>query len=133
MATRPYSVHLLDNARDGGLVLVRDGFSWLAFLFSVPWALYHRLWRVAGGLFVLQVALAALMLWAGLNEAQQGIVSLAVALAVGLAADEFRRGGLKRRGYAFEEIVMAENMDAATRRYLDARPDVAGRLAATGS
>ena len=44
MKTRLYTVHLLDDASDDGLVLVKEGFSWPAFFVAVPWALFHRMW-----------------------------------------------------------------------------------------
>ncbi len=44
-------------------LLVRDGFSWPAFAFSVLWFLYHRLWIAA------LVVLAGLMALAGLGHA----------------------------------------------------------------
>ena len=46
---RLYSVHLrrhgLDPDRD--IVLVKEGFSWPALLFSFLWALRHQLWLAA--------------------------------------------------------------------------------------
>ena len=52
---RVYTVHLrrhgLMPERD--LVLVREGFSWWAFLFTSLWALWHRMWWEALGLFAI--------------------------------------------------------------------------------
>ncbi len=129
MKTRLYTVHLLDDTSDNGLVLVKDGFSWPAFFVSVPWALFHRMWRVAAALVALQVVIGVLMAFAGFNDVQQGIVSLVVAIAIGYGADELRRGSLRRRGYTFEDVVAEEDADRATRRFLDARPELATRLA----
>lgn len=133
MASRPYTVHLRDDARHDALLLVRDGFSWMAFLFSVPWALFHRMWLVATALVMVQFGLGALMVWGGLNDVQQSVLSLTLAIAIGFAADELRRWTLTRRGYFFEDVVVADNEDHAARRFLDTRPALTSRLAALRS
>lgn len=129
MAMRPYTVHLKEEAGDAGLVLVKDGFSWPAFFFAVPWALFHRMWWVAGGLVALQIVIGTLMAYAALSEVQQGLVSIFVALAIGYSADELRRGTLHRRGFVHMDVVLAGNTDIALGRFLDARPALAERLA----
>lgn len=129
MKTRLYTVHLRDDVNDEGLVLVKDGFSWPAFLISIPWALFHRMWDVALALVLVQVALVAIMGFAGLSEIQQSVMSLIVALAFGYSADELRRWNLSRRGYALEDVVLEQSPDRALGRFLDARPHLALRLA----
>ncbi|MBL6932957.1 MAG: DUF2628 domain-containing protein [Rhodospirillales bacterium] len=129
MKTRLFTVHLLDDLGDDGLVLVKDGFCWPAFFVAVPWALFHRMWLIAALIVVLHVFVGVSMTVAGFNEVQQGIVSFMVAVALGFSADEIRRWVLSRRGYSFEDVVVEENADRATRRFLDERPDLAVRLA----
>ena len=133
MKTRLYTVHLLDDVSDDGLVLVKDGFNWPAFFVAVPWALFHRMWRVAAAFAALHILIGVLMAVMGFNEMQQGIVSLIVAVAIGFSADELRRWALNRRGYSFLDVVVEENFDRATQRFLDARPDLATRLAGAPS
>lgn len=130
MKTRIYTVHLLDNADP---VLVKQGFSWPAFFLAVPWALFHRMWWVAAAFVILQIALAAIFVAAGLSELQQGIVTLVVAIAIAAAADELRRYALNRRGYDFVDVVVEENRERALRRFLEVRPELAARLARAGS
>jgi len=125
MKTRIYTVHLHDNADP---VLVKQGFSWPAFFIAVPWALFHRMWWVAGFFVVLQMVLAALFVTTGMSEAQQAIVSLVVAISIASAADELRRNTLNRRGYRFADVIVEENQDRALRRFLDARPELAASL-----
>lgn len=129
MKTRLYTVHLHDALSDDGLVLVKDGFSWPAFFIAVPWALFHRMWLVAGIFAGLHIAIGVTMAVASFSDLQQGIVSLVIAVAIGFGADEIRRWSLKRRGYSFEDVVIEENTDRATRRFLDAHPDITYRLA----
>ena len=130
MKTRLYTVHLLEDASDDGLVLVKEGFCWPAFLIAIPWALFHRMWWVAGAFMVLQIAMAIVFKVTALAEAGQGIASFAFALAIGFAADELRRNALTRHGYSLEDVVAEQNTDRATQRFLDARPELAVRMAA---
>jgi len=126
MKTRIYTVHLHDNAEP---VLIKQGFNWPAFFLAVPWALFHRMWWVAAALVVLQIVLAAIFITAGFSEPQQAIVSIIVAIAIATAGDELRRDALTRRGYRFADVVVEENTERALRRFLDARPELAARLA----
>ena len=59
MSLKVYTVHLRQPARDAerDLVIVREGFSWGAFLVSVLWALWNRLWLVAIVLMALELVL----------------------------------------------------------------------------
>ncbi|MDP7343244.1 MAG: DUF2628 domain-containing protein, partial [Alphaproteobacteria bacterium] len=42
----------------GGALFVREGFNWLAFLFSIPWAIGHGLWL---GALIMAAALAMIV------------------------------------------------------------------------
>ena len=130
MKTRLYTVHLLEDASDDGLVLVKEGFSWPAFFMAIPWALFHRMWWVAGAFMVLQIAMAIVFKVTAMAQAGQGVASFALALAIGFAADELRRNALTRRGYSLKDVVVEQNTDRATQRFLDACPELATRMAA---
>jgi len=95
---RAFTVHIKDDRQDTA-VLVRDGFSWAAFLFTVLWAAWHRMWWWALALFVLfavtGVVMAKLSLGAGLSFLIHGIFSV----IIGLGAGEMRRWHLTRRGF----------------------------------
>ena len=51
---RVYTVHILPgaDALEDAPLLVREGFCWPAAIFTVFWALWHRMWLVAGLLFI---------------------------------------------------------------------------------
>ena len=115
---------------DGGLTVVRDGFSWPAFLFAVPWALWHRMWWVAAALAALQVVLGFLPGLAGLGQVAQGALSFGLALAIGFVAADLRDWSLINRGDAAVDVVLAENREMAEHRFLENRPQLAAGLAA---
>lgn len=106
-------------------VLVREGFSWGAFLLALPWFLLHRMWLEALGYLGLVLLLAALVpAWAALP------VALALQFLVGAHAADLRRAALARRGRPASQVVAAADADLALARLLEARPEVARTIAA---
>jgi hypothetical protein len=101
-------------------MLVPEGFAWLAFLFGLPWLLWHRLWLEAaiyvGGLAMLVLLLPATALVPA---------SLALQVLLGAHAQDLRRMALARRGYAEAHVVVAGDADRALARVLEARPELA--------
>jgi hypothetical protein len=94
-------------------VLVRDGFSFLAFLVPPLWLLWHRLWIEAA----LAFAATALGETAGFGFIG-AMLSLLVAIFVGLEGQTLRVNALGRRGWREWGVVEASNVEEAEIRYL---------------
>jgi hypothetical protein len=128
---RAYTVHLrrqgLDPDRD--IVLVKEGFCWPALLFSVLWALWCRLWWVALGLLVVEVALSGAGTLLGLDPLSEAAISLGFAVIVGFVANDLKRWTLRRQGFAEAAVIIASDRDAAERRFYDHNPRLAAELA----
>lgn len=120
MGTRVYTVHTnsWSAAPDGEAVLIREGFSWPAFVFGPLWALWHGLWRTAIVLLVLLLAVGGGTVAAGLTDAGELVLTLALHAAIGLWANDWRRRVLARRGFVERGAVMARRLRDAERRYL---------------
>jgi hypothetical protein len=97
-------------------VLVRDGFSWGAFIFQVLWCLYRRLWLAAAVLLVLTVGADLLMNWAGLPAWAVASVSLVIVILFALEANDLRRRKLERQGMMLAGVVVASNTVEAEAR-----------------
>lgn len=110
--------------RAADLVLVREGFSWGAFLFGPVWLAVNRLWLVALATLLLAVALGA-VLPAGLAIP----AVLALGFLLGAHGRDLRRHALARRGYAEAGVVAERDMERALARLLTERPDLAAPLA----
>jgi hypothetical protein len=121
---RVYTVHLRPGASepDNGAVLVKEGFCWPAFFFSVLWALWHRMWLTAALFLVVILAAGVVVEALALPSEVALALDLAVALLIGWGANDLRRAALAREGYTFEGIVAAAGEDAAARRWFDIHP-----------
>lgn len=113
---------------DRGVVMIKEGFSWPAFFFSLVWALWCRLWLVALGIFLVELGLNGLLTAIGADPPTQAAVSIGLAAALGLVGNDLKRWTLTRRGYVESGVVAAVDGDAAESRFFDSRPDIAAEL-----
>ena len=101
-------------------VLVREGFSWGAFLFGPLWLAARRAWIPAG------LVLAALVLADVLMPNIRGVVlDLGAAFMLGLMGRDLQRWSLEQRGYLMTHVLAARDEDEAWMRLLNRRPDLA--------
>ena len=127
---RIYTVFLRKTADplftpDLGAVFVREGFNWAAFFFTWIWALVNRLWIAAAILFAGDVAIALVHEAIDLDSASQLWTTLAWHIVAGFVAEDLRRWSLHLSGYALAEIVAAEGLAAAERRFFEHHPAMA--------
>lgn len=124
MSLKVYTIHVKGAAgQDAGFdpdaILVPEGFSILALLFQGFWALYHRLWLVALGLFIVTfVAEAAAEYLLG-DATIVFAVNLGLAILIGAEARNLWRWTLERRGYREAGVVLGETLEDAERRYFE--------------
>jgi hypothetical protein len=102
--------------------LVRDGFSFLAFIVPPLWLLWHRLFAEAAVVFALMFAIGAGAEAAGLGFAGS-LASLLVSIYVGLEGAAMRIAGLVRRGWREAGVIDADTLDDAEARYVAASMD----------
>lgn len=120
---RIYTVHqrVWSSSPDRDAVLVREGFSWPAFFFSVAWALVHRMWFAALLMAAALAGLAALTDALGVSGFVAEAIGLAVAFWIGCEANDWRRAALRRRGYAELGVVCAADRARAEHRAFELR------------
>jgi hypothetical protein len=122
MALKRYSVHLSPFAAgpDRDALFVRDGFSWAALLFGPFWALWHRLWWVALGMFAVALALAATEALLALDPATGSVLWTAISLIFGFEGNDWRRAGLAARGFVERGPVSGADIGEAELRWFSA-------------
>lgn len=103
------------------LEFVPDGFSPLAFLFSIIWLLVHRMWLVLLG--YLAVTLAVELLALTVSQEAMGVIALTIAFLFAFEAQALRRWSLERKGWRVVGIVDAVNKAEAELRFLHKAAD----------
>ena len=125
-----YTVHMRRHGldQDSDIVLVKEGFSWPAFLFTVLWALYNRLWVVAAIVLLAFVSLELVARYLGISEAVLMVAEVGLSVLVGFLAHDCRRESLTRAGFENLDVVIADNQTSAEQRYFDRNPAMADVL-----
>jgi len=118
---RLYTVHIRRPSRDPDrdVILVREGFSWGAFLFTALWALWRRMWLAAFLIVLGGLVLDSVVELAELDPGSEAVLTLAYQLYIGFAANDWRRRTLARRGFEEIAVVGAADIGDAERRYFD--------------
>lgn len=129
---RLYTVHLpprfLQPPELGGTVptqagatsaakFVHEGFNWLAFFFSVFWALAHGLWLTALSMAAALVVVIGVPEIFGLDSPSRAILVLGYAILCGLNGNDLRRWALEMRGYECVAVVAARDRAHALLRF----------------
>lgn len=123
MGRRIYTVHARawSTSADADAVLVPEGFNWAAAVFGPFWALWHGMWRTAIALLVLSLAVSGAVFLAGMTDAVDMTLSLAVQAAIGLWANDWRRYALARRDFTERAVVGGRNLADAEAHYFAGR------------
>jgi hypothetical protein len=98
---------------------VRDGFHVWAALLGVVWLAWHRLWLALIGWIVLMTVLDVGMVRVGVPATTVFLVDALLALLMGFEAASLRRWTLSRRNWRQLDIVVADDEEAAERRFFD--------------
>ncbi|MEZ5817378.1 MAG: DUF2628 domain-containing protein [Hyphomicrobiaceae bacterium] len=121
-----YTVHEpADGPRDRlergeELVFVREGFSFLAAIFTPFWMIAHGLWLALVAYFVAVIGLELIFWAAGVGQNAAGWAMVALHLLVGFEADAIRRWTLGRRGWTVVGSVSGRNREECERRFFEA-------------
>jgi len=116
-----FTVHIKpdEKTNENDMVFVREGFSWPAFILTILWTLYHRLWFLSCVIVLVNVGLVYGVDLVGLDAAALSIFQFAFQLWVGYVANDYLREGLTQQGYVTAAVVSGENQSLAERRFLD--------------
>ena len=104
------------QSRSEQAILVRDRFSWPAFLVPPLWLLWHRLWLEAVVAIAVMGGITVIGELASMGPAGS-LMGLLVSIYVGLEGQAMRIAALRRRGYTQWGVVEGGNADEAYIRY----------------
>ena len=118
-----YSVHTSATAADDP-VFVKDGFSWPAFVFTLFWLLYKRMWIAAIIAAAAMIAVPQLAAMSGNPDLSQTLFGLVMSLVLGFEGNDLLRWSLARRGHREVDLVQGQDRDEVELKYFASRDDV---------
>jgi len=98
---------------------VRDGFHFWAAVFGPLWLVWHRLWLALIGWIIVALAINVGMARLGAGGTAIFWADVLIALLMGFEASSVRRWTLSRRNWRQLDIVVADDEEAAERRFFD--------------
>ncbi|MEL0105519.1 MAG: DUF2628 domain-containing protein [Rhodospirillales bacterium] len=125
---RIYTVHIKRAGAgelkdpDRGLILIKEGFSWPAFLLTGLWALWHRMWLWAVVIIAANATLSLTVRALTSDTLIQGAISVGFALIIGFIGNDLHRRSLAYKNYREFGVVAADNVSAAEGRFFDNNP-----------
>jgi hypothetical protein len=119
-----YTVHApittdADMAATDRFVFVRDGFHFWAAVLGVVWLAWHRLWLALLGWIVVMAVIDFAMVRLGMTGGTILFADLLLALLLGFEAASLERWTLSRRNWRQLDIVVADDEEAAERRFFE--------------
>lgn len=116
-----YSAFLKKNKEEAieDLVLLKEGFSWSAFLFSGLWFVYHRMWKEVFALIIINFIFAAFGKSGLLSNFDLVCLELTMAVIIGLNANYWYANYLKERSYKLTGLVFGKNSIEAKINFIE--------------
>jgi hypothetical protein len=110
-----------DNSRPAPerFVFLRDGFYVWALVFGPLWLAYHRLWLALIGYLVVCTAVTLSLSALNVGAGGRFATLLLIAILLGLEAGSLLCWTLSRRRFRQLDLVVADDQDAAERRFFD--------------
>ena len=99
-------------------VLVREGWSWWAFIFGPLWLLSHGAWIATA------LSVAVLIACTYAPPPLRPLLAFAVFWLLGLCGNDLRRWSLDLGRFRLAHVVAARNRDEAFLRLIDVRADL---------
>lgn len=118
-----YTVHRRPGEAADRARFVPDGFSFGAFVFTVFWAAWHRMWLVAALLLAIFAAIAVAGYGLGLPDIVVTLINLAVALIFGFEARDLQRRALSAVGRREVALASGRRLEEAELQYFLDEPD----------
>jgi signal transduction histidine kinase len=107
------------------VAFVPEAFSWGALVFTVLWALWHRMWVVAVLLFALSAVLTVGTNLELLGPGLAALVNFGISLLFAFEARALQVKSLERVGFRRRALIQASNREAAELAYFAGRAPLA--------
>ncbi len=110
---KPYSALVKKNRKGEveDLVLLKEGFSWQAFIFSGLWFLYHKMWKEIIALILINAAL--ILFTKVFSNSDKILLEIAFIFIIALNANYWLCDHLKKKKYEFVGIAFGDDVLSA--------------------
>ncbi len=95
------------------IALVAEKFSALAFFFSLPWFLCHKMWQSSLILVLAEILLIKMMNYNVISGFDFALLEIALVLLVAMNANYWYGKYLRKKGYKETSYVLAQNEEEA--------------------
>jgi Protein of unknown function (DUF2628) len=118
-----YTLHVPANAEPGDpeaieeAELVKDGFSWGAFLFTFLWFFWNRLWLAGLGVMIAVIGLPVALQALRADTGAAFLAEVLLALLIGLEANSLKRWTLRRKKPAIDVVTAADRDEAEAKAF----------------
>lgn len=115
------------DGKPEGVVFIPEGFSWAALVFTMFWAMFHRMWMVAAVLFAVYAGVAVAEASNLIGPVLGSAIHIGISLLFGFEARRLKSLSLVRAGFRPVGLVEATSLEVAELTYFAGR----GRAVAT--
>ncbi|AFC71409.1 DUF2628 domain-containing protein [Rickettsia australis] len=109
-----YAIYINSTQKSNNFIVIEAGFSWIAALLSIFWALYHKMWLVVVITVIANIIVTAINI-----GALKCILQIFLMLGFGFFASDIRENYLKRNNYRLEDIIIANSSIEAELKFLE--------------
>ena len=109
-----YSVYADSSKKDKELILIKQGFSFIAGFFNFFWAIYHRMWSIAIFLMMISFFLGS----SGPSYIAY-CLNLAILFIFGFFASEIQEYYATKKGYNLSDVILASTEEEAEVKYFE--------------
>lgn len=115
-----YNVLTLNNkeGKTQDVLFLKDGFSWLAFIFNIFWFLYHKMWKESFALFLIAGVFVVLEEAKIIYGDAKLIIEILLHFIIALNAYHWLGENLVKKGYQFQGVIFAKDAAQARLRYV---------------
>jgi hypothetical protein len=100
------------------VIPIKEGFNWAAFILSLLWAVYNRLWVWAVLIAVANGCLTWFLFLSRGDFVAQTTAFMALAVIIGWMSNDVKRKSLVKRGFKEAAILLADGKKTAIARYV---------------
>ena len=116
-----YSVYTSTKENEEPIIIPQER-SYIAGIFNLLWALYHRMWIVAGITILFNIAISILVAFVNYTSFAY-VAESSIILIYVLFASDMREYSAKYQGYKLADIVVASNEDEAEMKFYNRLED----------